>query len=479
MTDLFFASIEQIHAAYIKKQVTVREFIMSCLSRIAEIDKCEKGLNSVLEINPDALFIAEALDGRLKKDCELPPLFGIPVLLKDNINTADRLHTSAGSVALADNYAPYDAHIVRRLRNAGAVILGKANMTEFANYMSGGNNMPSGYSSRGGQVMNPYNRVKTPGGSSSGSAVAVAAGICTVSVGTETSGSIISPAGQNGIVGIKPTIGLVSRSGIIPISSTLDTAGPMARTVRDAAILLDVISGYDPEDAATHILISGRPADYAKRFKSIGLRGVRIGINRSRKLEDYILKGEASAAFETLLKALSDEGAELIDNVNIDPNFAVNEIMKYEFKAGLNFYLSTLRGSTKMKTLRDIIEYNQSNPEAALKYGQSALIEAENDTSGTMTEPEYIRALAEREKAAARLDELFDKNRIDVMLCETFTNIAPLTGFPSLTIPVGQRRDRLPLDSYWIARRYDEGRLLSAACAAEKALGLELRPEAY
>lgn len=471
-----YATIDRIHSAYRQKLATVRDIIMSCLDRISKADKCEGGLNSVLEVNPEALFIADALDERLKKGCELSPLFGIPVLLKDNINTADRLHTSAGSVALADNLAPYDAHIVTRLRDAGAVILGKANMTEFANYMSRDEPMPSGYSSRGGQVLNPYNREKTPSGSSSGSAVAVAAGICTVSIGTETSGSIISPAGQNGIVGIKPTLGLVSRSGIIPISSTHDTAGPMARNVRDAAILLGVICGYDPDDTATHINLSDDPVDFTRHLEINGLRGARIGINRSRKLEDFVLKSEARAAFDSLLKTLSDNGAELIDNVDIDADFSIGKIMRYEFKACMNHYLSTLRGSTKMKSLRDIIEYNLQNPQTALKYGQSILTDTENNTSGTMTEPEYIEALLEREHTIKKLDRLFDENRIDVMLCETFTNIAPFTGFPCMTIPIGQKQNRMPLDSYWIARRYDEAKLLTVAYAAEQALGIELRP---
>jgi amidase len=458
MFDIEYASIHEIHKAFKDKQMTVRNLVLAYLSRIARIDKCIGGLNSVLEINPDALFIADALDEKLRNGEEITPLFGIPILLIDNINTIDRLHTSAGSVALANSYAPYDAHIVKCLRNAGAIILGKANMTEFANYMSR-DGMPSGYSSRGGQVLNPYNRSKTPSGSSSGSAVAVAAGLCTVSIGTETAGSIISPAGQNGIVGIKPTLGLVGRSGIIPISSTHDTAGPMARTVRDAAVLLSVISGTDPDDVATH---SHKPAvtvDYTKYLCTEGLNGVRIGINRSQKLDNFILSEEGKAAFDNLCKVVSDAGAILVDNINIDSNFSIGKIMRNEFKACINYYLSTLHGSTAMKTLKDIIDFNQRNSAIALKYGQSILIDADNNTSCTMTEPEYIQALEEREKVIAELDKLFDDNGIDIMLCETFTNIAPFTGFPCMTIPTGQRQDKMPLDSYWIARRFDEATL--------------------
>jgi amidase len=476
MFDIKYTTIQEIHKAFKEKQITVRALVLSYLSRIAKIDKCTGGLNSVLEINPDALFIADVLDERLQNGEELTPLFGIPVLLKDNINTADRLHTSAGSVALADNYAPYDAYIVECLRKAGAIILGKANMTEFANYMSR-DGMPSGYSSRGGQVLNPYNRSKTPSGSSSGPAVAVAAGLCTVSIGTETAGSIISPAGQNGIVGIKPTLGLVGRSGIIPISSTHDTAGPMTRTVRDAAVILSVIAGTDPSDAVTHSHNSDVPVDYTKYLDKEGLKGVRIGINRSQKLENFILSEEGKAAFDNLCRSVSDVGAILIDNINIDSNFSIGKIMRNEFKACMNYYLSTLHGSTKMKTLKDIIEYNQTNSSIALKYGQSILIDAENNTSGTLTEPDYIEALEEREKTIAELDRLFDENGIDIMLCETFTNIAPFTGFPCMTIPIGQRQDKLPMDSYWIARRFDEATLLKVTYAVEQLIGLCLSPE--
>lgn len=476
MFDIEYASIQDIHKAFKEKQLTVRGLVLSYLSRIAKIDKCTGGLNSVLEINPDALFIADKLDERLQNGEELTPLFGIPILLKDNINTADRLHTSAGSAALADNYAPYDAHIVKCLREAGAVILGKANMTEFANYMSG-DGMPSGYSSRGGQVLNPYNRSKTPSGSSSGPAVAAAAGLCTASIGTETSGSIMSPACQNGIVGIKPTLGFVGRSGIVPICGTLDTAGPMARTVRDAAVILGVIAGVDPDDDAAYSHNSDVPVDYTKYLDKEGLKGVRIGINRSQKLEDFILSKEEKAAFENLCRCVSDAGAILVDNVNIDSSFSIEGIMRYEFKSCMNYYLSTLHGSTKMNTLRDVIEYNQANPAIALKFGQSILIDAENNTSGTLTEPGYIEALRERERAIEELDRLFDENKIDIMLCETFTDIAPFTGFPSMTIPIGQKQDKIPMGSYWIARRFDEVTLLKVTYAAEQLMGLCLSPE--
>ena len=475
MCDINYASIDEIHQMFKEKKLTVRGLVLEFLSKIAERDKCENGLNSVLEINPDALFVADKLDKILENGDEIPPLFGIPVLLKDNINTNDRLHTSAGSVALKNNYASYDAHIVKCMREAGAVILGKANMTEFANYMSH-ENMPTGYSSRGGQVFNPYNRDKHPGGSSSGSGVAVAAGLCAVSIGTETAGSIISPAQQNGIAGIKPTMGLVGRSGIIPISGTHDTAGPMARTVRDAAILLSVIAQPDPNDPATQAR-NFHPVDYTKYLDPDGLKGMRIGINRSQKLNDFALSEEERAMFDNLCRALSKAGAILIDSVDIDSDFNIGKIMHNEFKACMNYYLSTLKGSTEIRTLGDIIEYNQKNAAVALKYGQSILVDAENNTSGTMTERAYIEALKVRDKVIHGFDKLFGDNNIDVMLCETFTNIAPFTGFPCMSIPIGQGENKLPVGSYWIARRFDEATLIKVTYSAEQNLGLNLRPE--
>jgi len=470
-----YSPIQEIHKVYCEG-VTVKEVVLSYLSRIAEIDSCEDGLKSVIEVNPDALFIAEMLDGRKNEINELP-LYGIPVLLKDNINTYDRMHTTSGSVALANNYAPFDAPIVDRLRRAGAVILGKANMTEFANYMTR-DGMPTGYSSRGGQVLNPYNRKEHPGGSSAGSGVAVAAGLCTLSVGTETSGSIISPAGRNGIVGIKPTLGLVGRSGIIPISSTHDTAGPMARNVRDAAIMLSVIAGYDHDDAATHVRKHDDFVDYTQYLKSNRLDGVRIGINRPKSTEAFHvpeISDERKAAFDHLCGLLSDTGAVLVDSIQMDYMFEMMRTMNNEFKSCLNYYLSTCQ--SKPKTLKDIIKYNQDNAAVALKYGQSILLGAENHTSGAMIEPAYIEGLIEREKTITELDRIFDENRIDVMLNTMFTNIAPFTGFPSMSIPIDQSRsDNIPLDSYWIARRFDEASLLKVCYAVEQILGLKLRP---
>lgn len=480
MFNMTYDSIQEIHRAYKEKQITVRELVMQYLSAIAKLDQCSGGLHSILEINPDALFIADMLDKKLQNGDVMLPLFGIPVLLKDNINTADRLHTSAGSVALSDNFATYDAHIVKLLRKAGAIILGKANMTEFANFMTDGE-MPDGYSSRGGQVLSPYNNLKTPSGSSSGSAVSVAAGFCTISVGTETAGSIICPASQNGIVAIKPTLGLIGRSGMIPISNTFDTAGPMTRNVRDAAVLLNVIAGRDPDDVATHVLSDNTPLDYTKHLNMDSLKGVRIGINRLKEHGSSSLKQEEKSAFDNLCDVLLRAGAVLIDNVEINTDYEKNKtawhITSNEFKSCINYYLSKLGTQTQMRSLKDIIEYNEANADIALKYGQSTFIYVENNTTGTMREPIYIDGLKEREKVIVEFDRLFTDNNFDILLCENYAYIAPFTGFPSMTIPIGQRQDKMPIGSYWIARRFDETTLLKVTYAIEQILGLSLKPD--
>ena len=468
-------SIEELHALYAKGELTVREAVLFYLDRIQELDKGEEGLNAVLEINPDALFLADAMDARLRAGEQPERLFGIPILLKDNINTGDKMVSSAGSIALADHFAPEDAEVAAKLREAGALILGKANMTEFANYMTR-EGMPSGYSSRGGQVLNPHNRAETPSGSSSGSAVGVAAGLCAAAIGTETAGSIVHPAMMNGIVGLKPTVGLVSRSGILPISWTLDTAGPMARTVRDAAALLTAMAGYGEKDAATHAL-AGRPrVDYAAALEGAALQGLRIGINEAHKAENLTeeaMKDEKVirqlAAFDHLLEVLRQNGAELVRVADIEGAREIVPIMRKEFRRGVDAYLAVSHGHTAMRSLADIVQYNRRNAHIALRYGQSLLVEAA-ESSGTMTEPDYLAALALREEKIRALDKAFDDAKIDVMLCLMFTNLAPYTGFPCMSIPIGRREDGVPIGSYWMARRFDETTLLRAAHAAEQAL---------
>src|SRR5213592_2828971 len=322
------------------------------LERIEAYDRRGPRLNAVLEVNPEALEIAEALDSERASTGSRGPLHGIPVLLKDNIATADRLHTSAGSLALGECVAPRDAFLVTRLREAGAVILGKTNMTEWANFMTTG--MPAGYSSRGGQVVKPYEAALSQGGSSSGSAVAVTADLCTVAVGTETSGSILSPANQNSVVGIKPTVGLVSRSGIVPIAASQDTAGPLARTVADAAALLGVLAGADPGDRATRASRAHARPYYTASLDPRGLEGARVGVPRAVFFER--LSAAEMPVVAAALRALRDAGATLVDPADIPTARAVtdfrSDVMLYEFKRGLNRYLTGLGGVARQVPAR-------------------------------------------------------------------------------------------------------------------------------
>jgi len=488
MLDITYASIHELRDAYREKKLTVKEVVLAHLARIAKIDSCEDGLKSIIEINPDALFIAQRLDLEYRQTGEMPPLFGVPILLKDNIGTSGKMRTSAGSLALADNFT-FEAPIVRDLTDAGAVILGKTNMTEFANYMTR-EGMPSGYSSRGGQTLCPYNRAKDPSGSSTGSAVAVAAGLSVASLGTETSGSIISPAGVNGVVGIKPTIGLVSRLKIIPISSTFDTAGPMARNVTDAAVLLGIISGPDFLDESTLAVQPNKwdpenpndapvKKDYTQFLTGENLDGIRIGLNRAKELDGIQEDDEDITAFDRFCDLLKNAGAILVDGLEMEPRYDTRRIiMHHEFKACMNNYLSSRLGkTTKMRNLQDIIEFNHANAATALKYGQSLLLDAQNKSSGNLTEPAYLEALIEREKAISEMDSLFERHNLDVLLGDTFVYIAPFTGFPSMTIPIGQRIDNnMPLHASWVARRLDEAKMINIAYIVEKLLGLSLRP---
>ena len=477
MLDYRFASINEIHNAYRDRKLTVRELVVSFLDAIARLDQGEDGLHAVMEVNPDALFIAKAmdqqLDSMLQSGTPLPPLFGIPILLKDNINTGDRMHTTAGTLALNDLYAPYDATITAKLREAGALILGKANMTELANYIS--NNMVNGFSARGGQGRNPYGKDLDTGGSSSGSGIAVAAGLCTVAVGTETCGSILSPASNNGVVGIKPTLGRLSRKGIIPICSTHDTAGPIARSVEDAAILMMAMEGSDPADAAT----LSWPEEVAEiNLNDLpNLTGVRIGINSAIPVtSEAYPRLEDAAAFARLCSLLEQAGATLVPNTNLKTGRAIYTIMIHEYKACMNDYLASVREATDIHTMADIIAFNEAHAETAIPLGQHILLRAQNETSGRLIEPTYLEALAEREETIAELDRVFDENNIDIMLTETFSTLAPFCGFPSMTVPMGQRENRSPIPSYWMARRFDEAVLVKVGRAVEKLLNLNLRP---
>lgn len=470
--DIQEATITELQEGMNQKQLTARELVLFYLSRIAQIDQCEGGLNAVLEINPDALFIADMLDDERKRGRVRSSLHGIPIMLKDTINTADKMHTSAGSLALADNLAPYDAHVVIRLREAGAIILAKTNVTEFANFM--GENMPAGYSSRGGQVISPYNRDCSPSGSSTGSAVAVAAGLCTAALGTENFGSINFPAQQNGIVGMKPTMGLVSRYGNVPTTNTLDIIGPMAGSVMDAAILLGVVAGRDENDPATWTLCEGQPTDYTEFLDQDGLKDARIGIDQEKW---DALTGAKQRAFNKLLSTLKEAGAMIVDVKDVSDIISesdIDPVFFYESKSCMNAYLSTLRSDLTCISVQEIIDFNQKHASQALKYGQPMLLHIQNKTSGSLTEPEYLESLLKRERAIQALDGIFDVHKVDALLCTQCEIVAPITGFPSMSIPIGSGENRIPIGSYWIAKRYDEAALLRITGAVEGLLGVTL-----
>jgi len=441
------------------------------LQRVEAYDRSGPRLNAVLEVNPQAREIAEARDRERASGGTRGPLHGIPVFLKDNIATADRLHTSAGSLALRDCIAPRDAFLVTRLREAGAVILGKANMTEWANFMTTG--MPAGYSSRGGQVKNPYGESLSPGGSSSGSAVAVAAGLCTVAVGTETSGSILSPASWNSVVGIKPTLGLISRSGIVPIAASQDTAGPFARTVADAAILLGAMTGVDTVDRATPASRRHARRDYTEFLSATGLEGARLGVPRAVFFER--LAAAEAPVIEAALQALGGLGASLVDPADIATAREVtdfrSDVMLYEFKRDLNRYLGGLGEASPIRSLRELIRFNETRPREMLRFGQVLLLAAQATTGlGTAT---YRLSRAEdiRISRTEGVDQVMARERLDALVFPGWTGaaIGAKAGYPSVIVPAGYTAEGAPVGVTLLGRAWSEPTLLRLAHAFEGA----------
>lgn len=463
------ATTARIQEAMAAGELSSKQLVLWHMHRIGAYDRGGVALNSVLEVNPDAVQIAAALDAERARRGPRGPMHGIPVLVKDNIDTGDKMHTSAGSRALADSYAMEDSHVARRLREAGAVILGKTNMTEWANFMT--RNMPAGYSSRGGQVLNPYGPGRfSPGGSSSGSASAVAANLAVAAIGTETSGSILSPASANSIVGIKPTVGLVSRTGIIPIMFTQDTAGPLARTVEDAAVLLGAIVGADERDPAT-VAAEGRlHADYTQFLDLGGLGGARLGV--PRELYEKLDAGSA-AVMEAALEAMRQQGARVIDPVDLPclREKLDNRAMVYEFKPALNAYLGRLRATVPIHTLRELIEYNARDAATMLRYGQILLKESEA-TSGTLTEPEYVESLTRGIHLcrALGIDAAIKEHRLDALVLpgNWGAGIAARPGYPSVTVPGGYTGEGQPVGVTFTAGAFAEPVLIRLAYAFEQ-----------
>lgn len=430
-TDIFSLQLA-MESGLLSSEACVRWYL-------ERIERINPKLKAVLEVNPDALKVAEALDVERQEHGARGPLHGIPVLLKDNIDTGDRMHTSAGSVALAEHVAPRDSSVAAQLRAAGAVFLGKANMTEWANYMS--STMWAGYSSRGGQTLNPYGPGELfVGGSSSGPGAAVAANLCTAAIGTETSGSIISPASQNGLVGLKPTIGLVSRTGIIPISHSQDSAGPMTRTVRDAAILLSAMTALDVED--TSMQGKGRKAysDYTVFLHEDGLQGARIGIPRHYY---RVLDSARAAIIEQAINLCKERGSIIIDPVVLPCEKAKWDwdVMQYEFKKGLNDYLVKAGPGAYVRSLDELIAFNEANRDTALIYGQDKLIRS-NETSGTLSEAEYIKSLSLNHELSQSqgIDHSIREYQLDALLFlgnEEGIDLSARAGYPAITVPGG------------------------------------------
>jgi amidase len=504
------ATIGDLQEALAGGKTTATALVRAYLARIEAYDHAGPRLKAVREVNPDALAIAAALDG--DKPAQRRPLEGIPILVKDNIATADAQHTTAGSLALAAAQAKRDATVVELLRRAGAVILGKANLTEFANILA--IDMPAGYSSLGGQVKNPYVPdlddkgvpIVLPGGSSSGSAVAVAAGLAAAAIGTETSGSLLSPATQNGVVTVKPTVGLISRAGIIPIAHSQDTAGPLTRTVRDAAILLNVLAAADPSDPATEVL--QRPADYTGVLDKDGLKGARIGVpsDSSDPANDFyyaplmpraaVVMREAVAVIEaqgaTIVRAniptegwIGGPGIEMAI-LNRNPESTTKNqparrsiVFVYELKHDLNLYLRDWATGTDMRTLADIVAFNVANAGRALRFGQDIFLAAAA-TRGDLSELEYVSA-RQMDLRAARtlgLDAYMDRHQLDAVLFPGTAGaaIAAKAGYPSVQVPAGfvaGVRDKetpdYPYGATFTGRAWSEPTLLRLAYAFEQA----------
>ncbi|MCF6138985.1 amidase family protein [Pseudalkalibacillus berkeleyi] len=452
-------------------ELTSLQLVSRCLENIAKHNHSGANLNAVLEVNPEALQIAETLDAERKIRGMRGPLHGIPVLLKDNIETADRMHTSAGSLALSDHYASEDATIVQKLRQAGAVIIGKANMTEWANFMS--MSMKNGYSSRGGQVLNPYGSEFDVGGSSSGSAVGVAAHFATLSVGTETSGSILSPASQNNVVGIKPTVGLISRTGIIPLSHSQDTAGPMAKSVTDAAILLGSMTGQDDQDMITQTSIERSFRDFTIYLNAHALQGARIGICRSLYID--ILPEPQRIVMENEIERLKEAGAIIIELESVSPMEMDEQwdfnVLLYEFKSDLNAYLQKCHPSLPVHSLSDVIQFNEQNEDSALKYGQDILIQS-NETSGTMTESAYLESrLRDLQLSRTRgIDVVMEEHQLNALLFPNSNGagVPAKAGYPSITVPGGFTSDGQPVGVTFTGKAYTESTLIALGYAYEQ-----------
>ncbi len=459
------ADIITLQLAMERREISSLDLVVYYTGRI---ETYNGKINAVLELNPDAVEIAEALDRERAEGGSRGPLHGIPILLKDNIQTADRMHTSAGSICLAEHVASVDAYIAAKLRDAGAVLLGKVNMTEWANFMAVA--MPSGYSSRGGQVANPYGPgIYEVGGSSSGSGAAIAAHFAVGAIGTETSGSIVNPAGHNSLVGLKPTVGLLSRSGIIPLASSQDTPGPMTRSVSDAAVLLGVMTGVDASDARSIASEGQGHRDYTPYLDSRGLHQARIGIPRWYYQQ---LDEEERQIAERAIQVLRDEGAIVIDDVALPCQDAVwnYDVLLYEFKRDLNAYLAKL-DPPYVHSLQEVIAFNERHANQALVYGQDTLIWSE-DANGTLSEETYLTSLHRYQELTRSqgIDHALQTYQLDALFFpkDEGEDIAARAGYPLLIVPAGYT-SKGPMGVMFAAGAFSEPTLIKLAYAFEQA----------
>jgi amidase len=484
-------SIQELRSMMTNKEITIKGLIDQYIKRIKEIDQEGPKLNSIIVLNPNVLEIVDELDRELQKDKIRGPLHGIPVILKDNIEAVDKMRTTAGSLALNDYFPTKDAFLVKKLREAGAVILGKANLSEWANFRS--TKSTSGWSSFGGQTRNPYALDRNPCGSSSGSAVAVAANLCSVAVGTETDGSILCPSNVNSLVGIKPTVGLISRTGIIPVAHTQDTAGPMARTVTDAATLLGAMIGQDSSDEIT-VKSSGKAFnDYTQFLDKNGLNKAKIGVLRN----NIGIHDKVDEIFEESLEKIKNLGAIIIDPVEIALTENLGDVeydvLLYEFKTDLNKYLGSLPGDIPIHSLSELIEFNKKNQNKIMPYfKQEHLIKA--DEKGNLESKEYKEALKKYVDVKEKVDEVFQKHEIDAIITPSGapawfsdlingdhymnignTQITAVIGYPAITVPAGYIRG-LPVGISFIGKAFQEPTLIKLAYAFEQATKIRKPP---
>ena len=489
--ELDEVTVRELQQGLNSGQLTARALAERYLARVEAIDK--RTINSLIEVNPDALAIAEQLDHERKAKGPRGPLHGIPVLIKDNIGTRDRMTTTAGSLALQGSVPPRDAFVAQKLRDAGAVILGKTNLSEWANFRS--THSTSGWSGRGGQTNNPYALNRNPCGSSSGSGAAVSANLCAIAIGTETDGSIVCPANANGVVGIKPTVGLVSRAGIVPISHTQDTAGPMARTLADAAALLGALTGVDANDSATAASSGKAHSDYTRFLDANGLRGARLGVVRKA----FGFDPAVDRIMEVALAEMKLQGATLVDPADI-PTWGKwhkqeNEIMLYEFKADLNAYLAGLGPQAPVHTLEEIIKFNAAHARQEMPYfGQELFVQAQ--AKGPLTSKEYLDALEQAQRLTRKegIDAIMDQHHLDALVAPTggpawltdlvdgdsfgggSSSAAAVAGYPDITVPAGFIFG-LPVGISFFGRAWSEPTLIRIAYAFEQATKVRKPPK--